>query len=353
MPNWTESMEQTFEYYTVDPGTWMNVEKLDTIISSTITFDSSSETLGSASFEATDLFGESYIRVYLITTQNDISEKFCLGTYLVQTPSSSFNGKYTSVSMDAYTPLIELKENQPPLGYYIPEDDNIMDICCRLTAEHVRAPVVNATSSVKMYKNFVANDDDTWLTFIGDAIANAKFKFLLDEMGRILFAPVQDAKSMRPVWTFTDDNASIIYSEIDVDHDIYGVPNVVEVIYSDNNKNFYSRVVNDNPNSPLSTVNRGREITARVNNPELTGIPTQVLIDDYANEYLRDVSTLEYTIRYSHGYCPVRLGDCVRLNFKCVGINGVNAIVSSQDVDCKPGCKVDETATFELNLWEG
>ena len=354
MPDWTASMEQTFEYYTVDPGTWSNVKRLDTIISSNITFDMSSETLGSASFDATDVFGESYVRVYLVTTQNGVTERFCLGTYLVQTPSSSFNGKYTSVSMDAYTPLIELKEKLPPFGYYIPKDENIMDLCCRLVAENVRAPVVSTVSSETMYKDFVANTDDTWLSFLTDAIANAKYQFLLDEMGRILFAPKQDAKSMQPVWTFSDDNAtSIVYEDIDIDHDIYGIPNTIEVIYSQNDKLLYSKAVNDDPTSPTSTISRGREILERVTNPEFAGIPTQQLIDEYAEQYLREISTLTYTVRYSHGYCPVRMGDCVRLNFRSIGLNGVNAIVQSQDLDCSPGAKVDETATFELKFWEG
>ena len=353
MPNWTESMEQTFEYYTVDPNTWGNIKRLDNITSSSISYDSSAETLGSATFDTTELFGEAYIRVYLVTIQNGVTERFCLGTYLVQTPSSSFNGKYTSVSMDAYTPLIELKEKKPPLGYYIPEDENVMDICSKLTDENVRAPVVEAESDATMYKDFVANTDDTWLTFISDAIANAKFKFLLDEMGRILFAPVQEASSMRPVWTFSDDNASIVYSDIDIDHDIYGIPNTTEVIYSQNDKLLYSKAVNDDPTSPTSTISRGREILERVTNPEFAGIPTQQLIDEYAEQYLKEISTLTYTVRYSHGYCPVRMGDCVRLNFRSIGLNGVNAIVQTQDLDCSPGAKVDETATFELKFWEG
>jgi hypothetical protein len=35
------------------------------------------------------------------------------------TPSVSHDGKNNDISMDAYTPLIELKEGLPPLGYSI------------------------------------------------------------------------------------------------------------------------------------------------------------------------------------------------------------------------------------------
>ena len=113
MPDWTKSMEQTFEYYTVDPGTWKDDKRLMNVISSSITRDSSADTLESASIEITDSVGECYIRIYLVTIQDGIKEKFPLGTYLVQTPSSTFDGKIRNVKMDAYSPLLELKENPP------------------------------------------------------------------------------------------------------------------------------------------------------------------------------------------------------------------------------------------------
>ena len=51
MPNWTESMQQTFEYYIVDPGTWQDIRQLSNVKSASITWDSSSSTLGSATID--------------------------------------------------------------------------------------------------------------------------------------------------------------------------------------------------------------------------------------------------------------------------------------------------------------
>ena len=164
MPDWTKSMQQTFEYYTVDPGTWKDVKRLDNVKSSSINYDSEAETLGSASFDVTDSVGESYIRTYLVTIQNGVTEKHPLGTFLVQTPSHSFDGKATDISVDVYTPLLELKENSPTLGYSILKNQNIMDIAYRLVRERARAPVVEAHSDETLYYDFVSNTDDTWLT---------------------------------------------------------------------------------------------------------------------------------------------------------------------------------------------
>lgn len=351
MVDWTSSMQQTFEYYIVDPGTWKDEKLIDNVISCTITRDSEAETLGSASIDIAESVGECYIRAYLIVIQNGIKEKIALGTFLVQTPSSSFNGKMRDVSMDSYTPLLELKESPPPIGYYIEKRANVMDEAYRIAREHLRAPVVKTVCPTKLFYDFVADSNDTWLSFLTDLISNAKYKFALDEMGRVLFAPDQDTASLQPIWTYDDGNSSILLPEFSMDHDLYGIPNVVEVIYSDNGSHYSARVVNDDINSPISTVNRGREIIYRETDPSLIGDPTENQIDEYAEQLLRNLSTLEYTISYTHGYCPVRVGDCVRFNYFRAGITDINAKVISQTITCEPGCPVTEKAVFTTKLW--
>lgn len=351
MADWLSSMQQTFEYYIVDPGTWKNVKLLDTVKSCTIDRDSESATLGSATIDTTELVGECYMRAYLITIQNGVKEKHPLGTFLVQTPSSSFNGKVQSISMDAYTPLLELKEKQPPIGYFLEKGANIMDWASKLTQENVRAPVTVTSGTDTLPSDFISETDDTWLTFLTDLIKNAKYTYDLDEMGRILFAPIQDTASLQPVWTYDDSNSSILYPDLSLDNDLYGIPNVVEVIYSNGNDHYYARVVNDDSESPVSTVNRGREIVYRVTDPGLVGDPTNNQIQEYAKKLLSSLSSLECTISYTHGYCPVRVGDCIRLNYERAGLTDIKAKVISQSIQCKPGCPVTEKAVFTTRLW--
>lgn len=351
MTDWSKPTQQTFEYFTVDPGTWKDVQRVDSVTSSSITRDMDTETLGSATIDITESIGETYLRIYLVTIQNGVTERHPLGTYLVQTPSEKFDGKLKTYSLDAYTPLIELKENKPPLGYYVEKDANVMEWATRLTQEHARAPVVKASSEDKLYRDFIANTDDTWMSFNVDLMANAKFYYDLDEMGRILFAPKQDTASLQPVWTYNDDNSSILYPDISLERDLYGIPNVVEVIYTDNNDNYYARVVNDDENSPISTIQRGREIIHRVENPEFAGEPTQLMIQEYADQLLRELSSLECTISYKHGYNGVRIGDCVRLNYTRADMTDIKARVISQSISCEDGCPVSETAVFTKKLW--
>ena len=125
----------------------------------------------------------------------------------------------------------------------------------------------------------------------------------------------------------------------------------MEVIYSNGNECYYGKAVNDDISSPISTVNRGRQITYRESNPSLLGSPNQARIQEYAENLLKELSSLEYTVTYTHGYCPVRVGDCVRLNYSRAGINGIKAKVISQNINCVSGWPVTEKAEFTTELW--
>ncbi len=353
--DWTASMQQTFEFYTVDPGTWRDVDIIENVRSCTIDRDKSQSTLGSASIDCDSALDEGYVRVYLLAIQNGYTTRVPLGTFLIQTPGTTFDGKVQTATVDAYTPLMELKEKYPPVGYSVFSGENIMDLAGSLTAENARAPVVEANDDTELYSDFVANLDDTWLSFLTDFMANADYEYSLDEMGRILFAPVQDLASLQPVWTYTDDNSSILYPDIEDERDLYGIPNVVEVIYSTDTSYMTSTVTNDDPDSPISTVTRGREVIYRDSNPSIsisgTGDTDQQALDDYATELLRSLSCLEHTLTYKHGYCNVRLGDCVELNYESAGISHVKATVQSQSITCETGCPVEETAVYTTKLW--
>lgn len=351
MPDWSKSMQQTYEYYTVDPKTWMDEERIATVKKCSISRDSEAGTLGSATIDVVELLGETYVRAYLVTIQNGVTERFALGTFLLQTPSTDFDGKISSTSVDAYTPLLELKENPPPIGYSVLKGANIMDEAYRIIREKARAPVVRTECKTTLYSDFVANADDTWLSFLTDFIANAKYVFALDEIGRILFSPIQDTASLQPVWTFDDDNSSILYPETNLKHDLYGIPNVVEVIYSKGGEYYDVVVKNEDPNSPTSIVNRGRELTHRVTAPDTLGYVNEEQIKEYAERLLRELSTLEYTVVIKHGYCPVRLDDCIRINYKNADLINVKARVKSQYIDCVPGCPVKTTAVYTKKLW--
>lgn len=365
MPDWTKPMQQGFEYYTVDPNTLADVKRLTNVKSADFAYDLEVDTLGSARLDTVDTMNESYVRAYLKTIQNGITEKHVIGTALFQAPSTAYDGMTLNVSMDGYTPLIELKEKQPPLGYTIRKGTRIMDAAYNIVSKNTRVPVTKVEPTLVkdehgniiedqspiLQQDFVANTDETWLEFVIALIDNADYELRLTPTGHILFSPKQSLDTLQPIWTYNDDGDSILYTDITMNHYMYDIPNVVEVMYSCGNDYKYAIVKNEDPNSPVSTISRGREIVHRDTNASLFGYVTQNQIDEYAKRLLKSLSTIKYTVAYTHAYCPVRVGDCVRINYTRAGIKNVKAKVISQSIKCEPGCPVSETAVFTTKLW--
>lgn len=350
--DWTKSMQQSFKYYVVDPRTWKNERELTHMTSSSINWDSEAETLGSGSFDTTEELSECYIRTYLIAIQNGQRYEFPLATMLVQTPGKSYNGRVDNLSMDAYTPLLELKDQAPPFGYSYLAGANVLHSVSESVADNVRAPVVAATSEDILDGNYVSDfENDSWLSFTESVLGSIDYQFGVDELGRIMFLPIQDPSTLTPKWTFTDDNSSILYPDVSIDRDLYGIPNVVEIIYSADDGFLIGRAENRDENSPTSIQTRGREVIYRESNPDDLISPNQERVNMYAKNVLKQLSTLEYKVTFSHGYCPVRVGDCVMLNYRRAGLVGVKAVIKSQSIECSTGCKIDETAVYTKKLW--
>jgi hypothetical protein len=354
--DWTKSMQQTYKFYKVDTTTWFDDKEIDLFRSCNITRDSSTETKTSATIDADSLIeDEFYVRVYLIAIQNGYTYKEPLGTFLIQTPSESFDGKKSSYSIDAYSPLLELKEDYPPIGYTVMAGTNIMDSAVNNTEEHLRAPVIAGTDDTVVPTDtyYTANTSDTWLTYNADLLTNIGYSYGVTPLGKIIFQPDQDTASLQPKWEYNDDNSSILYPEITKERDLYGIPNVVEVVVSTSTKYYVATATNNDSNSPTSIQQRGRRIVYREINPDGMTLATNQQLDDYATKLLRSKSSIEYSISYTHGYCPVDVGDCVRLNYERAGIKNVKAKVTKQSIKCETGCSVSETAVFTKNLWEG
>ena len=350
--DWTASMQQTFEFYTVVPATWGNKEKLDQVISGSISLSDDNDTIGSASFEVTEMLDECYIRPYLICIQNGGRYEFPLGTYLVQSPEESHNSGLVKVTLDAYSPLLELKDSVPPYGYTAMYGWNTLSTVSDLVSENCRAPVVRVTSDKTVAADTVSDfGSDTWLSFLSSLLATAEYKFGLDDMGRILFRADQNDQAVKPIWTYDDGNSSILYPDIQLRRDLYGVPNVVEVLYSSDSHYVFSRVENTDIDSPVSIPSRGRRIVHREQNPPSLINPNQSQLDIYAENLLRDLSSLEYTVSYTHGFCPVRVGDAVWINYERAGLTNIRAVVTGQQITLRPGCPVSETAKFTKKLW--
>lgn len=345
--DWTQDYAVTYEFWVVDTGTWGDLRRLATVTEMGMDWDLSKDTLGSAKLECAEELGEVYVRAYLLATQGSEFSRECLGTFMAQTSKSSFDGKAGSFSADAYTPLLEMRDNQPEIGYTTPASDLILERAVKIARQHTRAPISSASGSTARCGDFTANLGDSWLEFASDLLAVAGYRYMVGPRGEVFVQPVGDAASMRPVHTFRDDEVSILCPDLSSESDLYGMPNVVEVVYGSQ----VARAVNDDPDSPISTVRRGREVLKRITSPDLSDNPTEEEAKAYAVAQLRNLSTRERTVVFSHGYVPnVWLGDCVRLEYRRAG-HFENVVIQKRSIECKTELTITETATYTERMW--
>lgn len=351
MADWTQGMTRTYEYWRVNPDTWGDAELLDTITGCTIVRDADEDTLGHATFEM-DAWGsedgvwdsERVIRVYLITVSDGVRERWPLGTYLVQAPSMSFDGARGSVTADGYSPLKELADNYPP-DFYSIESGNVADRAAALIEAYSRVRVIQPDMDGELTESYVA-DDEPWLDFIKGLLAKGKARIELTPRGEVVFAPIQDSRSLMPARLFDDGNSSILLPEAEVSSNLIEVPNVIRVVYSEESRYLAAEAVNDDPAHPNSTVNVGRRKVYRDTSPNLPDNPTQEDVDAYAKKLLRNNGAANYEVTFSHGFVPdVVLGTAVRLAYGAMGVNVVAQVVS-QTIECTPACIVATTARY-------
>ena len=168
--DWTKSMQQTYEYYKVDPDSWRDSEQLLNVTASSIVFDDSTDTKASATIDIVGESEECYVRIYLVAIQNGGTFKEPLGTFLVQTPTKKFNGKYTSETLDAYSPLTELKEKYPPIGYALLKNTPIIEhhkIFVGCTSSTIPTITLgnNDFSFRELFEEWEIRIDDIWQPF--------------------------------------------------------------------------------------------------------------------------------------------------------------------------------------------
>lgn len=347
--DWTNGMEQSFVFCEVDPASWDDSRVLSQVKDAEIKFDNGLETMGNASLTVDGEVGECYVRLYLAARQGDESERVPLGTFLVQTPVKETDGRRASRRCACYTPLLEAKEKYPVFGAVAANGRYAEECAAEVLRNALRAPVTPYNGSTVLQSTVVAEPSQTALEFARKLLDIADVHLTLDGFGHVGIAPNIEPIAAQPRWTFRDDEDSIIKGDKRETADWYGIPNVVEVVWSGARGTVIARAVNSDEDSPLSTVGRGRDVVRRITDPALTN-PDEAAVKAYAERELRRLCAMERSVVIKHGWCGVRVGDCVRLELERDGISA-NGIVTAQTITCKTGCTVESTVKWTESLW--
>lgn len=351
--DWSRTLQIMWRYCLVDPDTWADTEVMDSVSSCTVSWDASTETLVSGSLDVDETFpeGECYVRVWCDATQSRRTERVPVATLLCQASSDSSEGTKRTFAVEAHSPLLELADDQPPVGWSV---SGRVDDAIRLICTHMRAPLIEYESDVTLTNAVVAGDDDTWLTMLWAVLDSAELTMLVDGMGRLRVEPKSPSWALSPVMTLSDmDERGVLWADMSRETSLFSIPNKLEVIWSGGSEHYSSIAVNDDPSSQTSVPMRGRVVSTRETNPEgLMANPTQGAVDDYAQRRLRELSVVTRTYSLKAGYLPLWLGVAAKLELSKLSANEV-ASVREIEIQCDVEASMSLTLTSTRELWGG
>jgi len=326
--NWDKGFSASYIAMKVNPSTWEDEGEI-LITGGKIDRDIESALIESANIETTEDLGELWIRLYLVAKQGDGAERIPLFTGLTSSPTRSLSGYNPSYSVDCFSVLTPCADRMLPRGWFAPKDGNGAAIIADLLGI-AGADVETFEGGGTLTGAIVAESGETYLSMahkVADAIG---WQIRIDGRGKIHVEPYPDNPTIR----FNDDN-DVIQPNIKDTRDWYSCPNVLRVTY----ESYAAIARDDDPESPLSTVNRGREIWAE----EAAQLSSSAPLAAYAQQRLKELQSPAREITYTRRFMPdLRPGDLVGISYPGADIDGTFRI-KSQTVELGYGADTEET----------
>ncbi|MBR4681600.1 MAG: hypothetical protein IKP03_10960 [Fibrobacter sp.] len=332
--DWSKGLSASYYMAIVDPATWRDMEAIQ--ITGGSIERGTDGLMQSASIDCVNFSkDEKYIRVYMGARQSGESVRIPLFTGLSTTPDNDFNGSLNNNTVECFSVLKPAGDVMLPLGWYAQAGIGA-DVIARKLLEVIPAPVEMDDTAPYLKTSIVADEDETHLSMVQRIVEAINWQIRITGDGRILITP----KSTEPVAAFDPVGNDCIEPDMTVTCDWYECPNVFRAVMDD-----MSAVArDDSEDSPLSTVNRGREIWMQDTSCDLADDES---IAEYAARRLREEQQSAITASYDRRFHPdIMPGDVIRLKYPAQGLNGLFR-VTSQSIELGYGAKTSEEVANE------
>lgn len=241
-----------------------------------------------------------------------------LGVFMPATPIDTEVSGLRSVRVEAYDRSWRVRDTRAETLPYWPAGTPVLDAVNQLlTASGIQA--VFKTPSAATFGEAREDWDvgTSYLEIANQLLAEISYNPLwFDFSGNAILEPVSVPNADKIDHRFNSaDPETRVLPQISRQTDIYSAPNVWICTCANPDKDGLLTAVaaNENPQSPLSTVRRGRRICEKV---QVDNIASQADLQKYANR-LRDQSMITgETIQITTGLLPgFGVGDVVAVNF--------------------------------------
>lgn len=272
---------------------------------------------------------EQWIRVYLDIRQDGAAEHVPLFTGLAVSPDDDINGSLTLNTLTCFSVLKPAEDVLLARGWYAPAGMSGAELVRRLLSVSP-APIIAEDSSPALAASIVSEDGETHLSMADRILDAIGWRLRIDGDGTIRIMPA----AADPVARLDPISNDLLESKIKITADWYNCPNVFQAVAGD----VTGVARDDDPDSPLSTVSRGREVWKK----ESCTLSAGESVAEYARKRLRELQRVRQTVSYTRRYLPdVMPGDIVGLNYPEQQLTG-NYGVQSQSITLGYGARTAE-----------
>lgn len=143
----------------------------------------------------------------------------------------------------------------------------------------------------------------------------------VDENGFFVSYKYRTPSERSSNYEYADNSVSVVFPEVEEELDLFSVPNTFTVVRTNEEEEpLVSTFVNDNPNSPTSTVSRGRVISEH---REIDDIVSQEALNEYVARIAFETSQIYGRIKFQSALMPFHgYADVLDFSYSPLTING-------------------------------
>ena len=333
--DWRNGFSSRYYASIVDKDTWRDINRIE--ITGGSIKRSMSDLRHSADISVRNyaISGEPIIRVWLDARQEGDYSHTALFTGLASSPDRDLDGQLESRSLQCYSILKAASDVLLPRGWYVPAEMNAVDqIVKLLKVTHAPINIVGDYSELKLTSAVVAEQNETNLTMVDLLLDIIGWRMTLDGMGQITIS----AYPKEPSVIFDSRENDIVEPKVKDSSDWFNCPNVFRAVANETS----AEARDEDPDSPFSIQNRGREIWVEETSCALNEKET---LSAYARRRLKELQQVGRVVNYDRRFVPdLYATDIVRLNYPAQGIVG-SFMITSQTISLGFGARTSEEVT--------
>lgn len=335
---WSKGFSASCYMARVDPLTWRDIERIE--ITGGQIKRATDGLMQSADIDCVGLPRnvEMWVRVYMNAEQNGAYSHEALFTGLATTPDQEINGAMRTSTATCYSVLKPADDVLLPRGWYIAAGTDGAAAASDLLSVSP-APISVEGPGPGIASTIVAEDGETRLSMAERILDAINWRIRIAGDGEIQIVPQATASYAK----FDPLENDVIETQLTVTMDWYECPNVL--MAADEELTAIAR--DDSINSPLSTVNRGREVWAMETDCDLGENES---LAEYAGRRLSELQQIEIAVEYDRRYVPdVLPGDLILMHYPAQDLEGL-FFVDEQSIDVAASARTSERITAPAKL---